>query len=175
VAFRCNFHINGGTRKLIMALGVQETMDHLALKVAACILFWELEPKVELSPKHPSLAQTEHRPDFVVLNEAGEISLWGECGNTSLNKLDKVTRRYPHARIVALRASEPEAQKMRRDIAESLERGARIEVLAFRDPRDFTAWRDSIEELIEVFGEATDRSLNLVINHTPLAADITAH
>ena len=159
---------------MVMTQGSQEPGDHIALRLAACALFWPLEPKVELSPKHPALAGVEFRPDFIVLNDAGEVVLWGECGNTSLNKLDKLTRRFPRARIVAIRASEAEGRRMRTDLDETLERSHRVEVLAFRSV-DFDVWRGAVGEVNEVFGEADEKTLNLVINQTPLACDLAAY
>jgi hypothetical protein len=174
MSFRCEFHLNGGRRKLILAQGAQETFDHLALRVSSHVLFWGLEPKGELSPKHPALAQVEFKPDFIALNDAGEVALWGECGNVSLNKLDKVTKRYPHARVVVLKASPAEGVKMRKDLEESVGRQAKVQVLSWR-AADFALWRDAMGEVIEVFGESTEHSVNLVVNQVPLAADLTSH
>jgi hypothetical protein len=174
VSTRCDFHINGGQRKLILAQGAQETFDHLALRLSAPILFWALEPKMELSPKHPALAQMEFRPDFIALNEAGETLLWGECGNVSLNKIDKVLRRCPYARVVVLKASPAEGAKMRKDLEDGVDRQERVEVLSWK-PEDFAQWRDAVGELTEIFGESTERSVNLVINDVPLAADLSTH
>ena len=104
MAFRFDFHLNGGRRRLILARGPQETFENLALRIAACALFWPLEPLLELSPKHPALASVEFRPDFIALDEAGDVKMWGECGNTSMNKLQKLTKKFPGARIVVLKA-----------------------------------------------------------------------
>jgi hypothetical protein len=173
MAYRCEYNLNGDKRRLILTQGKEEPFDHVALRLAAFALFWTSEPKMELSPSHPALDSVEFRPDFLALNDAGEIVLWGECGNTSLNKLDKLTRRFPSARIVALRASEPEGKRMRADVDDAVDRNGRIEILAFR-AEDFILWRNAVEEKIELFGESNERSFNLVINHTPLACDLAA-
>jgi hypothetical protein len=174
VSYRCEFHVNGGRRKVIVAQGPQETFDNLALRLAGYVLFWELEPQMEISPKHPALERVEFHPDFIALDAAGDVALWGECGNVSLNKLDKLTRRYPHARIVVLKPSPADGRKMREDLEASVDRHARVEVLSWR-PEDFALWRGAVSEAVEVFGEATERSLNLVINQVPLAADLLSH
>jgi hypothetical protein len=171
MSFRCEFNLNGGRRRLVMAQGSQEPFDHVALRLAAYALFWGWEPKIEVSPKHPALASVEFRPDFIAFDEGGGVKLWGECGNVTLNKLDKVARRFPRARIAALKASETEGRKLRSDLKDSVDRQERVEILAFR-PEDFAVWRNAVVESTEVFGESTDRSLNLVINHTPLACDL---
>lgn len=174
MAIRCEFNLNGGKRRLVMARGPEETWEHVALRLASCALFWPLEPKVEISPKHPALGGIEFRPDFVALNAAGEVGMWGECGNVSLNKLDKLTRRFPGARIVVLKASEREARRMRSDLEDGVERQGRIEIRGFQEA-DFSVWRQAVDEKVELFGEASEHSFNLVINNTPLACDVISY
>lgn len=174
MAYRCEYNLNGEKRRVVVARGTEETDEHLALRLAAFALFWDVEPQMEISPKHPALAQVEFKPDFIALDAGGEVALWGECGNVSINKLDKLTRRYPHARIAVLKASPAEGRKMRADLAERVDRGARVEVLSFR-PEDFALWKSAVGELLEVFGECAERSMNLVVNHTPLACDLQTH
>ena len=36
--FRCDLHLNGGSRKLILMPGPNETVEHLALKLAAKVM-----------------------------------------------------------------------------------------------------------------------------------------
>lgn len=174
MAFRCDFHLNGGRRRLIVARGAQETFDNLALRLAACALFWPLEPQLEISPKHPALATVEFRPDFIALDEAGDVKLWGECGNTSMNKLDKLTRKYPGARLVVLKSDPREGAKQREDLVHDVERHAKVEVLSFQSG-DFAAWRGAVDEITEVFGDSDERTLNLVVNNTPLACHLLSH
>ena len=77
---RCALHVNGGERKLHLALGPNEKEEHLALKLAACLLFWDLEPIVDASPKHPALLGQEYLPDVLAVDAAGEAVLWVDCG-----------------------------------------------------------------------------------------------
>lgn len=172
MAFRCDLHVNGGHRRLILAARPEETLDHLALKLSAYLLFWSDEPVVDPSAKHPALSDQEHRPDLLALDVQGGARLWIECGRVSLNKLDKVTRRFPRARLAVVRESVEEGRRLRRDLAEKRLRRA-PDILAW--PRDaFRAWRDALDDLTEVFGESGPRSLNLTINRTPLAVDLEA-
>jgi hypothetical protein len=171
VAYRCDLHLNGGHRRLIIARGREETFENLALRLAGYVLFWPLDPQVEISPKHPAVAQVEYKPDFLALNAGGELVLWGECGNVSLRKLDKLTRRFPGARIVALKASPAEGRQLRDNLAEEAGRHHRIEILSFQ-PGDFAPWRDALAETTQIFGESDERSLNLVINDVPLACTL---
>ena len=168
---RCDLHINGDQRKIVMACRPEETRDHLALRLSAFLFFWSYDPKTELSLKHPALAGQEFFPDLVALNEAGEIGLWVECGNVTLNKLDKLIRRYPHARLAVLKATEAEGRRLRRDLSDSVNRHGNVEIFAWpADP--FRLWSQALADVVEVFGEAGPTSLNLVINDTPLVADL---
>lgn len=168
---RCDFHVNNGHRRYVVAVLPEETRDHVALRLSALLFFWKDDPKPELSLKHPALAGQEFKPDLIALNEAGEISLWVECGNVSMNKLDKLTRRYPGARLVALKADEASARRLRRDARERIARHELLDIWAW--PKEaFKHWAGAVHETLSVFGEADHRSLNLVANDVPIAADL---
>lgn len=168
---RCDFHVNNGHRRYVVSVLPEETQEHIALRLSALLFFWRDDPKAELSMKHPALAGQEFRPDLIALNDAGEISLWVECGNTSLNKLDKLTRRYPHARIVALKSDEAAGRRLRRDAEDQISRHALIDIWAW--PKDaFSQWKAVLQETMTVIGEANAHSLNLVANDVPIVADL---
>ncbi|MFA6029690.1 MAG: YaeQ family protein [Elusimicrobiota bacterium] len=172
--YRCDLHVNGASRKLLLVAGLTETPEHLALKLAAFLLYWEHEPIVEASTKHPSLLGQEFTPDLVAFDETGAVKLWVECGKTALHKLGKLVRRYPDARIVVLRATEGEAKRFRTDIAAEIERHARIEIRAW-PAADFKTWLGALRrEKVEVYGEAGDNALNLVVNETAFAVHFGA-
>ncbi|MBL0348923.1 MAG: YaeQ family protein [Elusimicrobia bacterium] len=166
---RCDLHLNGGHRKLILSPHADETLDHLALKLSAFLLLWAEEPLVAPSAKHPALLGQEFRPDLLALDDRGEARLWIECGTVSMNKLSKVSRRFPYAQLIVVKESPEDGRRLRRDLeAESLRRAPAIWAWpkeAFRD------WRNALGERTEAFGESGDRSLNLVINETPIAVD----
>lgn len=173
MAFRCDIHLNGGHRKLILAAKPDEPTTHLALKLAAFVLCWENNPIVDPSAKHPALLNQEFRPDLMVLDAGGGVALWVECGPTSLNKLEKIPRRFPHARFLVIRESFREGERLRRDLNDRLRRGD-VAVWSWRE-EDFALWSGALEEKTEIFGETSGRSLNLVINRTPLAVDLAEH
>lgn len=173
MAIRCDIHLNGGHRKLILAAKPEEPPAHLALKLAAFVLCWAENPIVDPSAKHPALLNQEFRPDLMALDDGGGVALWVECGPTSLNKLEKLPRRFPHARFLVLKESRREGDRLRRDLTERRSRGS-VTVWSWRE-EDFALWAGALEEKTEIYGEADGRSLNLVINQTPLAADLTEH
>jgi uncharacterized protein YaeQ len=171
---RCNIQLDNGSRKVVFVSQENETDEHLALKLAAFVLFFGHEPMAEISSKNPAMAGQEFRPDLVALNDAGEIKLWIECGNVTVNKMDKLIRRYREARIVVLKETVHEAQNLRKMLAKNdIAHSERIEVLAF--PGDsFKEWFRAIEETVEIVGEAGEKSFNLVVNAVPLSFDFQA-
>lgn len=173
MALRCDIHLNGGHRKLILAAKPEEPPAHLALKLAAFVLCWEDNPIVDPSAKHPALLNQEFRPDLMALDAGGGVALWVECGPTSLNKLEKLPRRFPHARFLVIKENPREGERLRRDLNDRLSRGT-VAVWSWRE-EDFSLWKSALDEKIEIFGESTGRSLNLVINATPLAVDLFEH
>jgi uncharacterized protein YaeQ len=171
MSIRCDLHVNGGHRRLVIVPRKEETMEHVALRLSAFLLFWDLDPKYELSLKHPALSQQEFRPDLVALNVAGEIALWVECGNVSLHKLNKLTRRYPQARLAVLKTSPEEGRKLRADAADELSRSNLLDIWTW-PAGAFASFQKALREVTHVVGEAGGVSLNLVINETPVAVDL---
>lgn len=147
-------------------------MDQLALKLTACVLFFDQEPILDPSLDHHALADQEFRPDLMALDDSGFVSLWVECGRTTSHKLDKLTRRYPSAKIVVLKASEAEGRRLRREVEKRLDRHRLLQIWAW-PPADFALWRGALsQENICIVGETSGRSMNLTVNSTPLAADL---
>lgn len=167
---RCDLHVNGGNRKLILASAPNESAEHMSLRLAAYLLFWDEDPIMEASAKNPALAGFEFLPDLMALDEGGSIRLWVECGTTTMHKLRKLTRRLPQGRIVVMKESEREALRLRQDMRDQLDREARVEVLAF-PAEAFRAWLDALLEKTEAFGEAGGLMLNLVLNERPIVAE----
>lgn len=168
---RCELHLGNHSTKLLLVPKPEEKLDHLALKLAAYTMFHQEEPIVEPSSEHPALLGFDLKPDVMVLDEAGEIKIWIECGPASLNKLDKVTRRFTQARIVVLKAQPREALRQRDEVTGEIRHGTKIEIWAWPDGM-FQNWLGAVEEKSEVFGEAHEKSMNLVLNHTPIAVDM---
>jgi uncharacterized protein YaeQ len=172
VRIRCDLFLNGGHRRLLLVSQPQETLEHLALKLSAFLLFWDHDPSVEISLRHPALAGQEFRPDLAAFDVGGGIALWVECGNVALHKLGKLARRYPEARLAVVKASRAEAVKLRQDL-EDEERAARIEIISWPQGA-FAQWTRALSETVHVVGEASGLSLNLVLNETPVAVDLHA-
>jgi uncharacterized protein YaeQ len=169
---RCDLNVNGGERRILICQGPSEPEEHLALKLGAYVLFWDHDPLIDASPKLPALAAFDFLPDVLCLDASGDIALWVECGSYTMNKLTKLTRRVPvgRGRIVVLKPTERDAQRMRRDVDEQLDRPQRIEILAW--PGDtFKSWISAVAEKTEIYGEASALSINAVVNEVPVAVD----
>ena len=170
---RCDLQINGGARKLLLVSGPNETVEHLTLKLAAYLMFWDADPVVEASSSHPALQGQKFILDLMGLDDSGALNLWVECGNVTLHKIGKLLRRFPSARSVIVKPTEREAERLRADVTDQEQKGGKIEILAWPG-RQFQDWMKVVYEKTEVYGEAGDRSLNLVINEVPVVADFRA-
>ena len=171
---RCDLHVNDGARKLVLVAGPQETDEHLALKLAGFLLFWDLSPIVDASAKHPALLDQEFRPDLMALDETGEAKLWVECGKVTQHKLSKVARRFGRARLVVLKETEADARRFRADSDREFDGPAPVEIWAWPQ-RQFRDWMSALGEKTEVFGEARGRMLNIVVNERPLVAELVSY
>jgi uncharacterized protein YaeQ len=170
---RCELNVNGENRKLLICQGPNELPEHLSLKLAAYLMFWKHDPLLDASAKNPALAQFDFMPDVLCLDDAGDIKLWVECGSTTMNKLNKLTKRVPvsRGRIVVLKTQEREARRLRDDVNSQLDKPQRIEILAWPGTT-FKDWLAAVGERTEVFGEADETSLNAVVNEKPFAVQL---
>ena len=167
---RCDLHINGGNRKLVLVQGPNEKISRLGLKLACYMLYWDEEPIVEASSDHPALYDTDFRPGLMALDITGAVSLWVECGSTTMNKLSKLTRKFPQARIVVMKETEREAMRLRKDMKNKVEREDKVKILAWPGTQ-FADWMSCLQEKTEIFGEGGGLMLNFVVNEHPIVAE----
>jgi hypothetical protein len=174
---RADLTLNGEQRSLVFVAGPNDKPEHLALKLAAYLLFWEQQPIAGASTKLPALSNYEFLPDLLALDAAGDITLWVECGSATLHSLGKLVSRIPsgRGRIVVLKTQPREAERLREEVLKELgpEKSKRVEILSF--PRDaFKEWAAAVGEQAEGFGDASERALNLVVNEHPFSVDLLA-
>jgi hypothetical protein len=169
---RCDLHLNGGMRKLLIVARAEEPGEHLAHKLAAALLFWDHDPIIDASKKTPALAEFEFLPDLLALDEGGDAKLWVECGSTTMHKLNKIIRRLPYARIVVMKETPREAERLRREITEQIEKHERIEILSWPEG-SFKEWTANVGEKTEVYGEGGGLMLNLVLNGHPMVVEFS--
>ncbi|MBV9080507.1 MAG: hypothetical protein JO102_05235, partial [Elusimicrobia bacterium] len=100
-----------------------------------------------------------------------DITLWLECGEVSINKIDKIARRLPRARVVVLKATLAQAKRFRETLEEEVRQGARVEIWTWPSG-GFETWMKAMDEKTEIFGEAHEKSFNLVVNDVAYAVDL---
>ena len=168
---RCDVHLDNQSSKVILVSKPEEKLEHLALKLAGFVMFMPLGPVVEPSSDHPSLSGFDIRPDLMILNKSGEIDMWIECGFVTLHKMDKITRRFPRSRILVLKATLREAQRLRKDLESEVRHHQRVEIWSWPEG-SFQEWKSNLAEKTEIFGEAKERSFNCVVNEKAYVSDL---
>ncbi len=173
MTLRCELNINGGSRRVLIVGKEEETPEHLALRLAAAILFFDGDPALEAGPDDPLLADIGFQPDLLVPDGVGGIKVWVECGNVAENKLIKVARRIKEGRLVVLKESVEAAQRQRVVVNAEVRNHEKVDVWGF--PRaDFAKWMAAIKETNYIYGEASGQSLNLVLNETAFSVDLVS-
>jgi YaeQ protein len=171
---RADLNINGTERKMFLSMGPNEPADHVAHRLAASILFWDYEPMLDASTKTPALNNFEFLPDLLAVDPSGEATLWVECGSVTMNKLTKVTRRMPRARLVIIKETEREASQLRKALEDQFDRPEKVEILAWPD-KSYKQWVAVVKDRTEAFGEASGNMLNIVINETMLVVEFKSY
>lgn len=168
---RCSIHLGSSAKKLVLVSQETETLDHMALKLAAFIFFFDQNPQVEISSKHPAISDQEFRPDLIALNEAGETNLWVECGNVATHKMDKLIRRNRNARLAIFKGTLREAKNMREAFKKNdIPNSDRVDIFTFPEGQ-FEDWKGVLSEAVEIYGELSGTGLNLVANAVPFNFD----
>lgn len=168
---RADLNINGGSRRILLASKEEETPEHVALRLAAAILFFDGDPALEVGPSDPLVEDIGFLPDLLVPDGIGGISVWVECGNIAVNKLTKVARRIKEGRLVILKESPEAGKRMRAVVEHEIRNPDKVEIWAW--PReDFARWTAAMTESSYVYGEANKASLNLVLNEAAFATQL---
>ncbi len=113
--------------KLILGQNDSETVTHVALKLLAYLLFYRERLQVELNLHSDQVPFT---PDLVQLDYELRPKLWVECGECSLNKLNKLAVKVPEAEIWIVKASVADAEHLLRAMAKDELRQNRYQIVA---------------------------------------------
>ena len=165
---QASLHLNNLQKNLIIYPHLNETPDHMALKLAAALLFDSHDPLMAPSPQHPALLGQEFVPDLMAVDDVPQVTLWVECEKTTSHKLSKVSRRFRSARVEVFTVLPREGKQMVEIIEREKIDG--IGVLSFGEG-EFQRWRRLVLERNEIIGEASEDSLNLVINDQVFVTD----
>jgi uncharacterized protein YaeQ len=169
VKIRSSIHLDGESFELSVFSTLQETLDHLVLKLAASIFFHALHPTIETGATHHALSGQDFWPDLMAADLTGQVTLWIECGKTTLHKLEKVSKRFRQSRLVVLTAEPHQGQQQAEEVQAEGLKG--IEVWSF-DYGEFARWKGLTTERNDIIGEATENSMNLVINNEPFMTEL---
>ncbi|OGR84660.1 MAG: hypothetical protein A2901_07470 [Elusimicrobia bacterium RIFCSPLOWO2_01_FULL_54_10] len=168
---RCHIQLGQTAKKLVLVSQETETLDHMALKLAAFIYFFDQNPQVAISGNHPAVADQEFRPDLIALDEAGATKLWVECGNVATHKLDKLIRRNRNARLAVFKGSVREGKNQREAFEKNdVPNSERVEIFVFPES-EFEAWKGAMSEAVEIYGEPSGMGFNLVANGVAFGFD----
>src|SRR5258708_37054861 len=97
---RSPLHLDGKSYALSLFPVLQETDDHLLLKLASFIFFHAQEPTVITSAQqHAALIGQDYAPDLMTADLTNQVTLWIQCGKTTFNKLNKITKRFRDASL----------------------------------------------------------------------------
>ncbi len=134
VAGKFNFQFTSDDRlrplphKLLLALGQNESVRHIALKLLAYLLFYRDRLQVETEVPDEGIPFV---PDLVELGYDLRPRLWIECGDCGTGKLHKLTTKCSETEIWCLKRSLSEADGLLRNLTKDEVRRGRIGVIAF--------------------------------------------
>ncbi len=114
-------------RKVVMGRAEYESDEHVLLKFLAWCLFYH--PRLAVEKKMDG----DFEPDLILQDYDMAVLRWIECGKVSINKLDKLTRRYPVARFYVLLAGRRDLEMIEKQIARKVERSSKIRLACFKE------------------------------------------
>ena len=166
---KAELNVNGNSRHSpLLVLKPEETPEHLALRFAALLAFFDEDPVLDVRADDPMITNVSFMPDLLVSDPVDGILIWIECGTVATNKLVKVARRTKHSRFVILKENPEEARKTREVLKKHVKDHDRIEILAFPE-ESFNVWLEEVQrtENAYVYGGASPEGLNIVLNQSP--------
>ena len=134
-------------RKLIIGCQDTETTRHVLLKLFGFLIFHRdrllMEPRLDDD-------NIPFRPDLVELDYQMRPRLWVECGECSVQKLDRLAVKVPEAEIWVMKRSVAEVEELLRGMRKGQLRQNRYDLLAL-DHVAFDEVRGSLGTRNEVF------------------------
>jgi uncharacterized protein YaeQ len=113
---------------IIIAQNDTETITHVVLKMLGFVLFYRERLQIEGDVHNDSI---QFKPDLVWLDYDMRPKLWIECGECSVNKLDKLAVKVHDAEIWVLKRSRASAEHLIAAMAKEDLRRDRYHILTF--------------------------------------------
>jgi uncharacterized protein YaeQ len=117
---------NEESRKLVLTRATEESEQHLAMKLVAYLLFFDRRLKVEAG------VDQHYKPDLV-RTDGRDVTLWVDCGQISIHKLDKIATTNHAADIVVVKPTRRSAESHRRQAQKRVRRMERVSYVMFDD------------------------------------------
>ena len=133
--------------KILLAQQENETTNHILLKVLAYLLFFRERIEIEGKLHNENIPFS---PDIVQLDYELRPRLWVECGECSINKLNKLAVKAPEAELWIIKRSEAEAQHLLAAMAKEQLRRNRYSVIGL-DAEMFSEISELLRERNEIF------------------------
>lgn len=164
--YAVDIHQNDEQRKILLHRRQGESERHIALKLLAYVVYFERQTRVEVA------VGQQHKPDLV-LEQYNHVRLWIDCGQISINKLDKVVHRNPLAEIVVVKSTPGVAQAYRRQAIKKVRHHERVRYLAFDESflADFLNAL-STRSTLHAVQDLDNKSLQLTVNGMRLQTTI---
>jgi uncharacterized protein YaeQ len=120
-------------RKIIIGRHETETEHQVLLKLFGYVLFYRDRLQIE-QPLHDD--NIPFRPDLAQLDYELRVTFWGECGECTVQKLDKLAVKVPEAEIWVLKRSPSDIEELMRGMSKGNLRKDRYNLATF-DPEMF--------------------------------------
>lgn len=146
--------------KFVIEQAPSEVSWHIALKLLGYILYFDRKPQIEQD------VGQHYRPDLFSWDEFHQnVSLWIDCGNIAVKKIDKVaTKMGKSGEFVILRRTEFDAKNLS-DRIQKIKHPERVTIISFED-----RFVDQVADLIEGTNE-----VEFTIYNTTLSLKINGH
>jgi uncharacterized protein YaeQ len=127
MASKYTFHF-GEREKIVQERRGGESQRHIVLKLLAYMLYYERGPRIEIPV---SESRRDYRPDVVAFDAADNITLWVDCGQITLRKVDDLTRQLRTAEIVVIKPTLKEMEGYAQQAAKKVKLIERVCLLGF--------------------------------------------
>jgi uncharacterized protein YaeQ len=99
--------------KVLLVQKDTESLTHVLLKLFGYVLFYD--PRLQIEGRLP-MDSIAYEPDLLLLDYELRPKLWVECGECSLNKLDKLAVKAHEAALWVIRRSPADAERLRQQM-----------------------------------------------------------
>ncbi len=164
------FHFNDNS-KIVQERRGGESERHIVLKLLGYLLYYghgEQRPQIEVRVTND---KRDYRPDVVAFDAEGAITLWIDCGQITLQKVDDLTRRLPHAALVVIKTTCREMEGYALQAAKKVKRSANVVFLGF-DPEFVPALIGGLGHNNQLQWQRDGERLRVTLNGTEYATTL---